>query len=108
MAVLPPLPGPVDPTPCPSSDGWPVAASQVRTLLQSLELRGAECTLLTLTMPPGLSLQVALPAAEELMADPVKYGETFQLVAIRNGEIVYEACGEGRDPESTSVSWCVV
>ena len=57
----PALPGAVDATPSPSAaqDGWPVAATQV-----------------------------SLPSADKLMADTERYGDTFQLVAIRDGEII--------------------
>eukprot|EP01047_Picozoa_sp_COSAG01_P061598 COSAG01_NODE_7716_length_3086_cov_5.125544_7_plen_97_part_01 len=44
-------------------------------------------------------------AAADLMADTERYGETYQLLAIRDGKIILELCGEGKTPDSTSVSW---
>eukprot|EP01047_Picozoa_sp_COSAG01_P107351 COSAG01_NODE_36373_length_518_cov_9.751790_1_plen_101_part_10 len=44
-------------------------------------------------------------AAADLMADTERYGKTYQLLAIRDGKIILELCGEGKTPDSTSVSW---
>ena len=44
-------------------------------------------------------------AADELMQGVERFGKTYALVAIRDGEVVYEAYGEGKTAASTSVSW---
>ena len=45
------------------------------------------------------------PAAAALMHDAARFGKTYQLLAIQDGEIVLEAHGDGKTAESTSVSW---
>ena len=47
----------------------------------------------------------ACPAADSLMQDTQRFGKTYQLLAIRDGEIIYEAHGEGQTAKSTSISW---
>jgi CubicO group peptidase (beta-lactamase class C family) len=42
---------------------------------------------------------------DRLFSDPTVVGETFQLLAIHKGTIVYETNAAGKDSSSTSVSW---
>jgi CubicO group peptidase (beta-lactamase class C family) len=54
---------------------------------------------------PAAKSTPASPACEALLADTATFGETFQLLVIRKGQIVFEGFGPGQSTDSTNLSW---